>query len=91
MAEEKEIRIISSEPVLAEILRYRKPIFISQEGWDWIVDWIATIGSIMRSREYIAYNLAYSISYLVFYGIVEIIDALGFKGLSELLLKLRGR
>ena len=60
-----ELRIISPEPVLAQLLASRKPILIGEKGYYWVVSWIATIGSIMRSREYIAYNLAYLASYVV--------------------------
>ena len=66
MAERREeLRIISPEPVLAHLLASRKPVLIGEKGYYWLVSWVATIGSIMRSREYIAYNLAYLASYAV--------------------------
>ena len=53
-----ELRIISPKPVLAEILAQRKPLLIGEEGYYWLVDWIARIGTILRNRDTIAYTIA---------------------------------
>lgn len=74
---QQEIRFISPEPVLAEILSKHKPILISETGWNWIVGWIATIGTIMRSRDYIAFNISYIISMVGMSKFMDLLDKLG--------------
>jgi len=87
----KQIRLISPEPVLAEILAKRKPILISDVGWKWIVSWIAEIGSIMRSRDYIAFNIAYMASYMVLDMAFAVMSKLGFTEKFSILKRLVGR
>ena len=71
-----EIRFISPEPVLAEILAAYQPRIMSKALWRWFVNWVRDIGTIMRSREYIAYNIAYIASYVVLSGLVTVVETL---------------
>lgn len=48
-----DIGLISREPVLAKILASRRPLLIGQEGYNYIVSMIATVGTILRSREHL--------------------------------------
>ena len=57
----REVGFISREPVLAEILASRKPLLIGEEGYRWLVQWIADVGRILRARETIAYTVAYTV------------------------------
>ena len=47
-----KIRVIAPYPTLAVILSQHKPLLISEEGWDYIVSWVADIGAVIRSRAY---------------------------------------
>ena len=58
MAEEEPLRFLSPDPVLALILAKREPKVIPRELNDWAIRWVADIGLIMRSREYMAYTAA---------------------------------
>jgi len=58
MTEEKPLRFISPNPVLALILAKREPKVIPKELNDWAIQWVADIGMIMRSRDYMAYTAA---------------------------------
>lgn len=87
----QEIRFISPEPVLAEILSKHKPILISEAGWKWIVQWIADIGVIMRSRDYIAFNIAYTLSYALMEGVFTVFSKLGIAEKVGLLKRWTGR
>lgn len=58
MSEEKPLRFVSPKPVLALILAKREPRIIPREINDWAIQWVADIGLIMRSREYMAYTAA---------------------------------
>lgn len=58
MSEEKPLRFVSPEPILALILAKREPKVIPRELNDWAIRWVADIGLIMRSREYMAYTAA---------------------------------
>lgn len=57
-SEEKPLRFISPEPQLARLLFRREPKIIPRELHDWAVQWVADVGSIMRSREYMAYTVS---------------------------------
>ena len=58
MSEEKPLRFVSPNPILALILAKREPKVIPRELNDWAIQWVADIGLIMRSREYMAYTFA---------------------------------
>ncbi|GAH83729.1 unnamed protein product [marine sediment metagenome] len=58
MAEEKPLRFVSPDPVLALILAKREPKVIPKELNDWAIRWVADVGIIMRSRDYMAYTFA---------------------------------
>ncbi len=58
MSEKEQIRFINPRPVLALILAKREPKVIPKELNDWAIQWVADIGSIMRSRDYMAYTAA---------------------------------
>lgn len=67
MAEERKIRLISPEPTLANLLREleKKGIRIQMiplEYRNFIVDWIADIGVVMRDRSFMAYSAAMYLS-----------------------------
>jgi len=58
LSEEKPLRFISPEPQLALLLIKREPKILPRDLHDWSVQWVADIGSIMRSRDYMAYTFA---------------------------------
>lgn len=63
MAERKKIRFIHEEPWVAQRLRERRPFIIPQEYYDWGIDWVEDVGTIMRTRSYMAGTVASYISY----------------------------
>jgi len=48
-----EFRIVNPEPRLANYLGSRKPIVVPQPVYDWAVDWVDDVGTVMRDRRYI--------------------------------------
>ncbi len=72
MTEKGPLRLISPEPLLAHLLRRRKPRIVSREGWDWTVDWVQDVGLVMRDRGFISYTIASTASYGVFILISEL-------------------
>ncbi|MCW4048246.1 MAG: hypothetical protein NWE89_00785 [Candidatus Bathyarchaeota archaeon] len=58
MEKRETLRLISPNPRLAIILAEREPRVISKEINDWAIQWVADVGSIMRSREFLAYTAA---------------------------------
>ena len=71
MAEEvKKIRLINSEPTLANLLRtLEKRGFriqmIPPEYRDYAISWVEDVGRIMRSRDYLAGTLAMYLSFAI--------------------------
>ena len=68
MAEEvKKIRVLSPEPELAKFLRRLEEEIrikvLPPEYRDYVISWIEDVGSIMRSRSYLAGTVALYISY----------------------------
>lgn len=57
-----DIRLINPNPRLAQFLAERGPKALSDESYEWIVEWIADVGTIMRSRSFMAYGVASIIS-----------------------------
>ena len=53
---EKQLRFINPEPRLALLLGAREPKALPRPLYAWSVQWMADVGSIMRSREYMAYT-----------------------------------
>ena len=72
LSEREKIRLISPEPLLANLLRRREPRIISREGWDWSVNWVQDVGIVMRDRGFIAYTIASTASYGVFILLSEL-------------------
>jgi len=58
LSEEKPLRFISPEPQLALLLIKREPKIMPRDLNDWAIQWVADVGSIMRSRDYMAYTFA---------------------------------
>ena len=57
-----DIRLINPNPKLAQFLVERGPKMLSDESYEWIVEWVADIGTIVRSRSFMAYGVASLIS-----------------------------
>jgi len=73
------IRVIAPYPVLAKILAKHKPILISKEGWDYIVNWVADVGTVMRSREYMV-SVIVSVITQAFLGTLTAVASKVLKG-----------
>ena len=71
----REIGLISREPVLAKILAQRRPILIGEEGYYWLVSWLAKIGAILRSEENIAYNIVMMVDYVAMDYLLSLLEA----------------
>jgi len=56
---------------LAEILKRRKPLVAPEPYYRWAVNWVEDIGTIMRSRQYIAGTIAGYISYAVLLALIS--------------------
>ena len=54
-------RLIDANPIVAKILSKRESTIIPKRIYNWGVEWIAEVGAIIRSRNFIASNLAYGI------------------------------
>jgi len=52
-------QILQSRPVIADTLSKRTPLILPSSMYEWAVGWISEIGSTMRSRNFIATNIAY--------------------------------
>lgn len=81
----RELRIISPEPVLVKVLRARKPILLSETGYEWLLAWVEDVGRVLRSRESMVYNIAMTVNYLAFVAIAGILEAFGAKTLAKFL------
>ena len=55
------LRFVTGDPMLAKLLAKRESIVVPKRLYGWGVEWLAEIGSIIRSRSFIASNLAYGI------------------------------
>ena len=75
----RRLRIISDEPVLARLLRKRRPLLIGREGYEWILAWMEDVGIVLRSRENIVLNAAFVANYAILAGIVSLLEALGIR------------
>jgi len=53
---ERPFRFINPEPRLALLLAAREPKALPKPIYSWAVQWAADVGSIMRSRDYMAYT-----------------------------------
>ena len=57
----KQLRIIDPNPRLATLLAGRTPQVIPQEFYDWGVQWVADVGSNMRSREFMVSMISFTL------------------------------
>ena len=53
-----DIRFVNPNPKLALFLAKRGNTVLSEEAYEWVVEWVADVGSIMRSRSFMAYTAA---------------------------------
>ena len=53
-----DIRFINPSPRLAQFLAERSLGMLSEEAHEWVVEWIADVGSVVRSRSFMAYTIA---------------------------------
>lgn len=58
------MRFVDPSPKLAQFLAERGPKVLP-EIHEWAVEWIADVGTILRSREFMAYSVASIISGVV--------------------------
>lgn len=65
MEEKERIRFVSPEPTLANILRARRTILLSEEWKDYVVDWIGDVGATMRTRQYMISAMASGSYYML--------------------------
>lgn len=76
MSEDKSrTQFISPQPRLAILLRAREPRVFSRGVWDWSVDWVQDVGSILRDRGFITYSMASFASYGVLLVVAELFPA----------------
>ena len=54
----KPLRLVDPTPKIGTELRNREPIVVPQRIYDWGTDWIQEVGTILRSRSFIASYLA---------------------------------
>jgi len=90
MAELRKIRFISEEPKLAQALRrLQKEVKIQvlpPEWLDWGIDWVEDVGTVMRSRSYMAGTVAMYLSYALISVPFTMFPKLGeFRLLSKVL------
>lgn len=76
MAERERIRFIKEEPVLARTLRAYYFGLMPKEIHEWAFDWWEDIGSIMRSRDFMAYTAS---QLMLFIGLDSLSRLLGVK------------
>lgn len=48
----KDLKFLSPEPRLAIALSKREKILLPKEVYDYVVEWIMEVGTLMRTREY---------------------------------------
>ncbi len=53
-----DIRFINPNPRLAQFLSERSGALLPEEAREWMVEWIADVGEIVRSRSFLAYTVA---------------------------------
>lgn len=53
-----DIRFINPDPKLARFLSEKSLGLLSEEAHEWVVEWVADIGTIVRSRSFMAYTIA---------------------------------
>lgn len=53
-----DIRFINPDPRLARFLAEKSLGILSDEAHEWVVEWIADVGTIVRSRSFMAYTIA---------------------------------
>lgn len=53
-----DIRFVNPNPRLAQFLSERENIVLSDEAHEWVVEWVADVGTIVRSRSFMAYTIA---------------------------------
>jgi predicted AAA+ superfamily ATPase len=73
MTEQQKLRFISEQPVLAQTLRQLYLGILPKDIHTWAFDWFEDIGSIMRSRDFIAHNIAQLILFVGLNSLARII------------------
>lgn len=53
-----DIRFVNPDPRLAQFLSERGSTVLPEEVHEWMVEWIADVGTIVRSRAFMAYTVA---------------------------------
>lgn len=53
-----DIRFINPDPKLALFLAERGNTLLSEEAYEWVVEWTYDVGSVLRSRSFMAYTIA---------------------------------
>lgn len=53
-----DIRFVNPDPRLAQFLAEKSLGILSDEAHEWVVEWVADVGAIVRSRSFMAYTIA---------------------------------
>jgi len=53
-----DLRFVNPNPKLARFLAEKSLGLLSEEAHEWVVEWVADIGTIVRSRSFMAYTIA---------------------------------
>ena len=61
LARDKPLQLIDPNPRIAKLLEKRKAIVLPDRLYNWATDWVNEVGTIVRSRSFIASNLAYGL------------------------------
>jgi hypothetical protein len=73
MTEQQKLRFISEKPVLAQTLRQLYLGILPKDIHNWAFDWFEDIGSILRSRDFIAYTITQQILFVGLSSLTRII------------------
>ena len=87
----REIRFISPEPVLAKILSARKPLFMSETGYRWLLTWAADVGATIRSRDFMLNLIVSGLTALALDTLASVFEAFGLRGPITKYLLRRGK
>jgi len=73
---DERIRFISPEPVLAQALRKRKPVILSEAGYKYVVDWVEDVGRVLRSRDMMVSMAASGVYSVILVGLFALVPGL---------------
>jgi len=82
----REIRFINPRPWVAERLKQRKPILVSETFYQWCLSWVEDVGTVLRSRDMMVFTIASAIQYVGIMVIISFLESL--LGESSLLARL---